>query len=196
MATTVLAEEVQRVQNELLKTEYEAKKANVIRRRGAERLNERMLFHGTGKHDPYILAGSGEGFMPEYIRENRFYGKGFYFAAQPQYAMMGRYPHKTRSLAGDCDWYQVLISSVICGNIRQFGEDIDPSLDRMTLPASDYDSVEGGPHRPSCQGRGDGHGASMIHVVYAGAQIYPEFILTLRRRKEDELPIEAPDLAG
>jgi len=186
---------IERVQNQLLKIAYEAAKKQIILRRGAANLNEKMLFHGTGKSDPYQVAGSGEGLMIEHAKEKAFYGKGMYFAAKPQYAMSGRYPHQTLS-PERIECFQVLICSVLCGSMRDFGTEVDLNLSRKTLPASDYDSTTGGPHRPGAQGPGDGRRASIIHVVYNGVQIYPEFVLTVRRRVDDEPFVEAPDLAG
>ena len=49
--------------------------------------------------------------------------------------------------------------------------------------SEDYDSVEGGPHRPMLSGRG-GADDSLIYVVYHPSQCLPKFIVTYTKKGE------------
>ncbi len=74
--------------------------------------------------------------------------------------------------------HQVLLASVLCGRVKEYGKVTDKSLVRA--PA-DYDSVRGGPHS-ACPTKEDGSlgdpVASAMRVVYDTAQVYPMFVVT------------------
>ncbi len=88
----------------------------------------------------------------------------------------------------------MLVCRVLCGQIRQMGQQIKRNMTRLDLPSEDYDSVEGGPHRPTQAGAGTED--SLMYVVYQSVQVYPEFVVTYRLRDHLEqaaaIPTEAP----
>jgi len=176
---------VSRVQNRYLMNLYTAERQNTILRRGPGGLNEQMLVHGTGRSIPHTVATSKEGFMVEYSRTG-FYGKGLYFAVQPGYS----HSRAHRTVEDGITLYHMLICRVICGRPRQFGGQIARDFTRLNLPPEDFDCVEGGPHQPTQQGPGPD--ASMMYVVYQGAQVYPDFLVTYRELRTDERPVQIP----
>ena len=170
---------VLRVQNQFLIKKYDAERQNLVAQRGAQSLAEMTLFHGTRAHDPHAIVLKREGFMVDRASEG-LYGNGLYFAERPTYSH--RYAHYVVQVDGTRH-YTILVCRVLCGRIRSMGMATDRHLTRLLLPPEDFDSVEGGPHVPR---NGTPADASVMHVVYQDAQVYPEFLVTYRARRPGE----------
>jgi hypothetical protein len=52
---------------------------------GAEFVNERLLFHGTGNTKPSVIYEGVVGFDVRCTSEGNFYGRGVYFAESASY---------------------------------------------------------------------------------------------------------------
>ena len=79
-------------------------------------------------------------------------------------------------------YYHLLLVKVLRGNPLKTtevwkGKDFSYSQSQL---GQDYDSVEGGPHRPLRAGPGADD--SIIYVVYHASQCLPEFIVTYREK--------------
>jgi len=173
---------ISRVQNKHLKAQYEAKKSSFLKRWGSDEVNEKLLFHGTGKAPPDSIALSPDGFMVDTSISGP-YGQGWYFTTTPSYSH--NYSHFSESPVGE-RLYRLLICRVACGRVKQMGREVVSGMSRRDLPPDKYDSVEGGPH-------GSGSNPSMVCAVYEGAQACPEFLVTYRR-KSQHMPRPASDL--
>jgi len=109
---------VQRIQNLPLYKRYELERSDMIRERGPGKLNERLLFHGSGKSIPSVIASDRDGFMAERSRDYAFYGKGCYFAEQARYSWHYRHWRDgTETGVG-----QILLCEVLCGNALEMGQ--------------------------------------------------------------------------
>merc|ERR1712218_553685 len=172
---------ISRVQNQQLVTKYTAKRTSFLSQWGPENFNEKLLFHGSGRAPPDSIALSSEGFMVDSTISGP-YGQGWYFAATPSYSH--NYAYFSESTVGE-RLYSLLICRVVCGRVKQMGREIVGGMSRRDLPPDKYDSVEGGPH-------GSGSNPSMIYVVYDGAQAFPEFLVTYRRKPQQMLRSTVP----
>jgi hypothetical protein len=105
-----------------------------------------------------------------------FYGKGLYLAEQARYSAGPKYAHCPAH--PDVRRRQLLLVRAAVGSAFDFGQAIDRDLTKP--PEQDtgvlYDSVQGGPHRPTVAGPGPDD-SSMV-VLYDLAQAYPEYVVT------------------
>ena len=103
-----------------------------------------------------------------------FYGAGLYLAEKARYSNDDRYVHHVAaapSLLRRSARRQLLLCRAALGTPFDFGDVID--RDTTQPPAESpgvlYDSVRGGPHRPTCSGPGDDDSA--MFVLYDLAQV-------------------------
>lgn len=168
--------DIQRVQHRTLRQRYELEREDMVRERGSECLNERLLFHGTRRHCPVAIAHDRDGFMVERGGGSSYYGRGCYFAETPAYAM-----HYAHWLEGEQDGVrQFLLVDVLCGVMRELGQLRDcegRECNRAWLRDHGYDSVRGGPHCPV--GRGPSQDDASMVVVYRPNQAYPRFVVSV-----------------
>ena len=144
---------VQRIQNRPLLKRYRAEKDIITSSRGAANQNERYMCFGSRATAPLEIATSPEGFMVEASRSDAFYGQGNYLADKARYSH--HYAHKLPSADGQAMHRQLLLVNVLCGVSKEYtGSAIDRGMGRTVLP-SQFDSVRGGPHRPSRAGPGE-----------------------------------------
>ena len=134
-------------------------------------LNEAYLFHGSRKNNPFLIASSEVGF--NLGKSDSLYYKGIYFALRSRYSHA--YAYRSSDLEGKqpCKsglYFHLIVALVVRGAIK-YESDAWQSNDK-SLPADagqralgdQYDSVEGGPHRPHRRGPGDND--SLVSVVY------------------------------
>ncbi len=85
--------------------------------------------------------------------------------------------------AANGPFFHLLIASVLRGNIKVQPEPWSkdererPGAGRLAL-GDDFDSVEGGPHRPFHAGPGEDD--SLVCVVYKSSQAMAEFVVTYK----------------
>ena len=89
----------------------------------------------------------------------------------------GLYPDK------DGPYYHLIVANVLCGMSKKAPEQwseqdsIKPGAARLML-GEEYDSVEGGPHRPALAGAGENDSA--VCVVYKSSKALAEFVVTYK----------------
>ena len=148
-------------------------------------LNEDYFVHGTRSTNHLELARSGQGFDMD-GRPDCFYSRGIYFAHRSRYSH--HYAFRSSDLEGtipaaDGPFFHLLIVSVLRGAIKKqpapwSKEDRQrPGAGRLAL-GDDFDSVEGGPHRPLHAGPGEDD--SLMCVVYKSSQAMAEFAVTYK----------------
>ena len=134
-------------------------------------LNEAYIFHGIRINNPFLIASSEVGF--NLGKSDSLYYKGIYFALRSRYSHA--YAYRSSDLEGKqpCKsglYFHLIVALVVRGAIK-YESDAWQSNDK-SLPADagqralgdQYDSVEGGPHRPHRRGPGDND--SLVSVVY------------------------------
>lgn len=165
---------IQRVQNVILWRRYQAEKQFIAAVNGPDSVNERKLFHGTGRLPPEVIYSGTVGFDPRCTREGNFYGRGVYFAEKASY-VEGRYAHEAGGR------YCLFLADVILGRVKDFGtekaEELSrpPELKDPTRPHQLYDSVQGGPHKGWFR---TGDKSTIMRVIYSSAQAYPTHLVT------------------
>ena len=102
-------------------------------------------------------------------------------------ALGNRYAHRVQVRWNDPEAKQLLLARVLCGRTKHYGQAVDDSLVRPPLLPDHgdglHDSVTGGPHMPAHAGGpapGEADTSSVMTVVYALDQTYPEFLVTYR----------------
>ena len=151
----------------------------------SESLNEDYFFHGTRSTNPFELAKSSLGFDMD-GRLECFYSRGIYFAHRSRYSH--NYAFRSIDLEGtvpavDGPYFHLLVASVLRGGIKQRPKEWPkyerqkPGAGRLAL-GDDFDSVEGGPHRPFLAGPGEDD--SPMCVVYRSSQAMAEFVVTYK----------------
>ena len=119
-------------------------------------------------------------------RADCFYSRGVYFAHRSRYSH--RYAFRSSDLEGtvpaaDGPFFHLLVAPVLRGAIKEQPapwreeERLRPGAGRIAL-GEDFDSVEGGPHRPSSAGAGEDD--SLVCVVYKSSQAMAEFVVTYK----------------
>jgi len=145
-------------------------------------------WHGSGKTQPDDIA-AGSGLMTQFGSEQGFYGQGNYSAHQASYSHHERYVYRSSDAEGDHrdaggQYFHLLLVNVLRGNPLKTtevwqGEGFGAMQGKL---GEEFDSVEGGPHRPTLSGpytaRARGSDDSMIYVAYHPSQCLPEFIVT------------------
>ena len=122
----------------------------------------------------------------QYGEKQGFYLQGSYTAEQASYSHHARYVYRSADVEGlqadkNGAYHHLLLVKVLRGNPLKTNEvwkGKEFSHRRRQL-GEDYDSVEGGPHRPLQAGPGADD--SIIYVVYHASQCLPEFIVTYRK---------------
>ena len=148
-------------------------------------LNEDYFVHGTRSTSPLELAKSSQGFDMD-GRPECFYSRGVYFAHRSRYSH--HYAFRSSDLEGsipaaDGPFFHLLIVHVLRGAIKKQpdpwskDERKRPGAGRLAL-GDDFDSVEGGPHRPDRAGPGEDD--SLVCVVYKSSQAMAEFVVTYK----------------
>lgn len=191
---TATVTRLERWENRLQFRDYWAKRRNVaIKRRGdsgtssddddAASANEQWLWHGTGDSPPNAILQHEVGLDPRFSSK-AFYGRGLYLAEKASYS----HGDKDRSYAfhprhPDRSETQLLLVRAAVGEACEYADSIDKTLTKPPEQSSGtlFDSVRGGPHRPSRSGPGDPpniSAISMMVVLYELAQAYPEYIVT------------------
>jgi len=176
---------VRRIQNRRHLDLFEAERKHMQRKRGDTRveLTRTYAWHGSGKVRPDSIA-AGNGFMMQYGNSEGFYLQGTYTAEQASYSHHERYVYRSSDVEGEEQddtgkYFHLLLVDVLRGEPLQTSEVwrgqgiqsvVEGKLGRQ------YDSVEGGPHRPTRAGPGEDD--SEIYVVYHASQVLPEFIVT------------------
>ena len=132
----------------------------------------------------------------QYGNQQGFYGQGSYTAWQASYSHNGRYVYRSSDEEGlnydaKGKYFHLLLVRVLLGNPLKTTE-VWKQKDRTDFSAvqdklgDDYDSVVGGPHRPTLSGpysaQQPGNDDSIIYVVYRETQCLPEFIVTYTER--------------
>jgi len=174
---------VQAVENEFLRDQYESFKRRMSKKPGFTGVNEKWLFHGTGKTQPDVVCLGTEGFDPRCAR-NGNYGVGSYFSTTPNYS--AKHYANPFPIGFDNGFNlpenqirQFLIARVACGNVADLGKSVNQRLKRPPPLSSSghvlYDSVMGGPFSSR---------SSEMHMVvtYDKAQAMPEYLITFRAK--------------
>jgi hypothetical protein len=148
-------------------------------------LNEDYFLHGTRRANPLELAKNTQGFDMD-GRADCFYSRGVYFAHRSRYSH--HYAFRSSDLEGtipavDGPFFHLLVALVLRGSIKKQHdpwreeERLRSGAGRIAL-GDEYDSVEGGPHRPSHAGAGEDD--SLVAVVYKSSQAMAEFVVTYK----------------
>jgi hypothetical protein len=182
---------VRRIQNRNLLRLWEAKEASMKDVRGTKVVEHSTTWssyawHGSGKTPPSVIA-EGKGFMMQYGDSQGFYLQGSYTAEQASYSHHERYVYRSSDVEGreankNGAYHHLLLVKVLRGNPLKTsevwkGKHFSYSQSQL---GQEYDSVEGGPHRPLTSGPGADD--SIIYVVYDPGQCLPEFIVTYKQR--------------
>jgi hypothetical protein len=163
---------VERWENRLLWRDYWTKRQHLeVKRRG--KANEQSLWHGTGKTPPATVLAHEVGPDPRFARGG-FYGPGLYLAGHARYSNHDQYVHRCQ------EHRQLLLCRAALGESFDFGEEIERDLKKPPTESDGvlYDSVRGGPHRPTRSGAGDDD--SPMFVLYDLAQAYPEYVVSYK----------------
>jgi len=165
---------VERWENRLLWRDFWTKRQHLeVKRRG--KVNEQRLWHGTGKTPPATVLAHEVGPDPRFARGG-FYGPGLYLAERARYSNHDQYVHRCQ------EHCQLLLCRAALGESYDFGENIEKDLKKPPTESVGvlYDSVRGGPHRPTKAGAGEDD--SPMFVVYDLAQAYPEYVISYKVR--------------
>ena len=159
---TVLIFGLERVQNHILWQRYSLEGRQMLEKNDGK-LEEKFLFHGTTKTDPYKIAKSESGidFRCSSQARQLMWGSGAYFAVKASYSDQYSYklPDGKR---------QMLIVSVFTGHSYDYGRTKNSKLTRPPERVSGklYDTVHGY------------SGESDIYVVYDHSKSYPAYVVT------------------
>lgn len=162
----IVLHKVERVQNTVLWERYSLEGKHMAERNKGI-VNEKYLFHGTTKMDPYAVAKADCGVDFRYSMSNRrkslMWGSGSYFAVNFNYSNMFSYKCSSGKR-------QVILVSVLTGHSHSYGKSQHPEL---TKPPSYvdggtrlYDTVNGET------------GGSVVYVVYDHCKSCPAYIMT------------------
>jgi len=184
---------IRRVQNRSLLSLFEAQRKNMHRKRGKDTAELTCVYawHGSGTTQPDNIA-AGSGLMTQFGSEQGFYGQGNYSAHQASYSHHERYVYRSSDAEGDHrdaggQYFHLLLVNVLRGNPLKTtevwqGAGFGAVQGKL---GEEFDSVEGGPHRPTLSGpytaRARGSDDSVIYVTYHASQCLPEFIVTYTR---------------
>lgn len=153
-----------RIQNKWLWDSYmQSKRRLAVKNKN--RINEKRLFHGSGKTPPDKIYRSEKGFDFRFASQG-LWGEGAYFAVDAKYSDGYAYVHG--------GWKQMFLALVLTGESCYHNQ--DNSLKKPPLKNSNqeenmfaderYDSVRGN----TC--------GSEIYVVYEHDKAYPAYLIT------------------
>jgi hypothetical protein len=163
---------VERWENRLLWRGYWTKRQHLeVKRRG--KVNEQSLWHGTGKTPPATVLAHEVGPDPRFARGG-FYGSGLYRAEHVRYSNHDQYVHRCQEHS------QLLLCRAALGASFDFGEVVERDLKKPPTESDGvlYDSVRGGPHRPTRSGAGDDD--ITMFVLHDLGQAYPEYVVSYK----------------
>jgi hypothetical protein len=148
-------------------------------------IDEAYMLHGTRTHSPARLAHSPDGFDLD-GNPDCFYARAIYFAQRSCYSHA--YAHRTADAEGEhpdpSGPYHHLIVALVLRGAAKREPAAWPKKERgqagaaRRLLGDEYDSVEGGPHRPSKEG--PGKDSSLICAVYKSSQAIAEYVVTYK----------------
>lgn len=152
---------IDRVQNRILWDRYQLEGRHMSERNN-NIINQKYLFHGTTKTDPYEIARSINGidFRCSSRKRELLWGTGAYFAVKASYS--NAYSYKLRNHR------QMMLVSILTGISYQYGGQKNPNLTRPPERGSGmlYDTVYGE------------SGGSGVYVVYDHLKSCPAYIIT------------------
>jgi hypothetical protein len=176
---------VERWENRILWQKYWEQKQKLEVNRPSK-VNEKWLWHGTGGNSPLKVLEHEVGLDPRFSSEGA-YGTGLYLAECARYSNHDQYVHRFKGPYGP---RQLLLCRAAFGVWFDYGEETNKTL-KFPPKESDnvwYDSVRGGPHRPTRSVRvtpdlsreaGDGDSSPMF-VLYDTGRAYPEYIVSYK----------------
>ena len=148
------------------------------------------MLHGTKGNSPFRLARGSDGFDLD-GRADCLYSRAVYFAARSCYSHA--YAHRTADVDAERPdasgpFHHLIVALVLRGAMKREpapwpeAERAQPGAARRRL-GDEYDSVEGGPHRP--RHVGPGADDSLMCAVYKSSQAMAEYVVTyaVRARK-------------
>ena len=176
---------IKRVQNEFLWEKYCQHKER-MGRKGAERVNEMELFHGTSSTPPEDIYMSEEGFDMRFSREG-LWGQGNYFAENAQYSCSYAYAKKDPSQLQTYPSFrrhnvhtsssikQMFLVKVLTGNSYKSHSNKTlrmPPYKPSTSPEKvRYDTINGIAH------------GSRIYITYSNDKAYPLYLISYTHDK-------------
>lgn len=153
---------IDRVQNRILWDRYQLEGRHMSERNN-NTINEKYLFHGTTKTDPYEIARSINGidFRCSSRERKLMWGTGAYFAVKASYS--NAYSYKLRNHKR-----QMMLVSILTGISYRYAGQKNPDLTRPPERHSGmlYDTVYGE------------SGGSGVYVVYDHLKSCPAYIIT------------------
>ena len=171
--STAELQSIYRNENRLVWLEYFTRRQRIELKRGKSNVNEGQFWHGTRAFDPFKVLQHEAGLDPRFTNKAGFYGRGVYLADNACYS--NQYAH--RNSKGE---RVLLLVRAVEGMSKDFGNDLDRDLTwppiQDTKTKMLFDSVRGGPHRPST--KGPGANDSKMLVLYNLVQCYPEYVVT------------------
>ena len=158
--------EITRIQNLLLWKRYSFFKSLMSRKNGSDKVNERLLFHGTRATDPASIITSEKGFDFRFGSEDCLWGKGTYFAVKASYCDSRFAFHTPRGHR------QVFVARVLTGRsvlLPKPNRALKAPPRLPDSPTDSYDSVNGVVENPL---------RSQVYVVYDHDKAYPAYLIT------------------
>ena len=134
----------------------------------------------------------------QYGNSQGFYQQGSYTAWQASYSHHDKYVYRSSDLEGEHaddegKYFHLLLVNVLRGRPLKTGSEVWKGQGFGSVQAKlgrEYDSVEGGPHRPTKQGGygggEEGSDDSIMYVTYHPSQCLPEFIVTYTEAGVDD----------
>mmetsp|Transcript_96429 Transcript_96429/g.274917 ORF Transcript_96429/g.274917 Transcript_96429/m.274917 type:complete len:167 (+) Transcript_96429:4528-5028(+) len=142
------------------------------------RVNERQLWHGTGRTDPMVVVDHEVG-LDHRFSSGGFFGHGLYLAEKARYSHGEpdfQYSHSNYN-----GTFSLLLVRATLGRCYDYKSTVNRATKDLKMPPRDdqttllYDSVQGGPHRPAEKGPGERD--SVMCILYDLCQAYPEYIV-------------------
>ena len=190
MTEGIVVSSIRRIHHSLLLKRF-AERRNEVMVKNNDNGNVQRLWHGTSGTPCDQILSSESGL--DVMRSSKgFYGKGIYLAEHARYSNGDKNGNTGRdyfTANPETGERELLLVLATCGHSKEFGDRIKKSLNPATDLKDDerstkrieirYDSVRGGPHRPSISGRGDND--SEIYVVYDNRSVYPAYVVSFKK---------------
>ncbi len=172
---------VRRVQNRGQLRLFEAMKQTLEEMRGTQRVSASQVYawHGSGKTPPIKIAMGKASLTLTYGAGQGYYKQGCYTAHHASFCHSARYIFRSSDVEGlqyddKGKYFHLLLVKLQRGEpLREAGQIRESPVERL---GEEYDSIEGGPHRPNAAGPGADD--SLLYVVYQQSQCLPEFVVT------------------
>ena len=145
-------------------------------------------WHGSATTPPLKIAQGKSGLATPYGAGQGYYKQGCYTAEHASFCHHARYVYRSSDVEGvlydpNGRFHHLLLVKVQRGNFlrdaahwQNKGDSRDSLLQRL---GENFDSVEGGPHRPTAAGPGADD--SKLYVVHQQGQCLPSFIVTYQQ---------------